>query len=84
MKICEGVRSVANEDGGVLLDINRGVMFSLNLVGSKIVEKLKVDRDPREIADEIAREFAVGPEVARADVDEFLDCLRKNSLVQAG
>jgi Coenzyme PQQ synthesis protein D (PqqD) len=83
MRVSEDVRWVANEDGGVLLDINRGVMFSLNLVGSKIVEKLKVDRDPDEIADEIAREFAIVPEVARADVNAFLDCLRKNSLVQA-
>ena len=40
MNISNSVRSITNQDGGILLDIDQGLMFSLNVVGSKIIDKL--------------------------------------------
>lgn len=83
MKLMNSVRSMINQDGGVLLDINQGMMFSLNIVGSKIVEKLQRGLEPSQIIDELSAECAVSRSVVQKDVEEFLECLQKHALVEA-
>jgi hypothetical protein len=58
-------------------------MFSLNVVGSKILELLEQGRDEARIAEEISRAYATTIEVARTDVHDFIEALRKHSLLQA-
>jgi predicted transcriptional regulator len=57
-------------------------MFGLNFVGSRILELLKNDAQPPQIAEEISREFGVAPETASADVREFLELLEKHNLIE--
>lgn len=83
MKIANGVRSMINQDGGILLDIDHGLMFSLNIVGSKIIEKLQQGLEPRQIIEEISTEFDISQAVAQKDVEEFLGCLQKQALLQS-
>src|ERR1039458_8095163 len=45
--IAPGVRETASEDGAVLLDVEQGVCFSLNPVGLRIWELLKIEMFPR-------------------------------------
>ena len=82
MRMSDSVRAMINQDGGILLEINHGQMFSLNLVGSRILEMLQRGYVESQIADAISREFGVNQDVALADVQELLESLRKNHLLQ--
>src|SRR5208282_5671012 len=75
--LSETVRSTHNQDGAIVLDVRQGQMFSLNFVGSRILELLKSGTNDSEIVDEIVREFGVGRDLAENDVREFLENLKK-------
>ena len=83
MRISESVRAMFNKDGGILLEINHGKMFSLNVVGSRILEMLQRGCSEGQIANEIRQEFGLTQDVAQEDVHEFLESLRKNHLLHA-
>jgi hypothetical protein len=57
-------------------------MFSLNVVGSKILELLGQGWEEARIAEEISRAYATTLDIARTDVHEFIEALRKDSIVQ--
>jgi hypothetical protein len=80
--LSETVRSTHNQDGAIVLDVRQGQMFSLNFVGSRILELLKSGTTESEIVDEIVREFGVGRDLAENDVREFLENLKKCHLVE--
>ena len=58
-------------------------MFSLNLVGSKIIELLEQGWDETRIAEEISHVYAMSIDVVRADVHEFLAALRQHHILNA-
>lgn len=76
------VRNTHNLDGGVVLDVQHGRMFALNFVASRIVELLKNRCQATAIASQISQEFGISPEIAAADVREFLDSLEKQHLIE--
>ena len=81
-RVAETVRSTHNDDGGVVLDIRQGQMFSLNLVGSTIVELLKRGSCQSEIVDAVTNQFEISRDVAEADVREFIEALTRHRLVE--
>lgn len=81
-RVSESIRSTHGQDGGVVLDIRRGQMFNLNLVGSRILELLKSGTSEPAIADEIVREFGVSRRLAESDLQTFLDTLSKCRLIE--
>ncbi len=82
LRISPNIRNTHNLDGGVVLDIRHGRMFALNFVGSRILELLKCNYQDTEIANQISQEFGVSPEVAAADVEEFLEALERQHLIE--
>ena len=80
--VSAGVRSTGNEDGGIVLDIDRGQMFRLNPVGALILESLGKGCAETEIAHEIARQYNISEETASADIAEFLQSLEEHKLVR--
>ena len=82
-EVSTGVRSTRNEDGGIVLDIDRGQMFRLNPVGALILESLATGSTETEIAKEISRQYSISEEIAAADVREFLESLEAHKLVRA-
>jgi hypothetical protein len=82
IRISANVRNTHNQDGGIVLDVRHGRIFSLNFVGSRILELLKVNVQPPQIAEAISREFGVSMETANADVREFLESLEKHRLIE--
>lgn len=82
-QVSTGVRSTRNEDGGIVLDIDRGQMFRLNPVGALILDSLARGAAETEIAEEISRQYCISEEVATADVHEFLESLEEHKLVHA-
>ena len=82
LKIAEGVRSTHGRDGSVVLDIHHGQMFTLNIVGSKIIELLEQGRSEAQIVGSIAESFQIRRDIIERDVREFLECLQKHRLVE--
>ena len=84
-RITASVRSTHNRDGAIVLELERGEMFSLNVVGSRILEMMKssADLDEVNIAEHISHEFGISREIAAKDVREFLQSLVDHRLVEA-
>ncbi len=59
MRVSENVRTTANKDGAVLMDIKGGHMVTLNPIGSIIWQQLSDGRSPEQITDHLASEFAI-------------------------
>ncbi|MGH9697836.1 MAG: PqqD family protein [Candidatus Acidiferrales bacterium] len=76
------IRSTNTADGRVLLDVRDGQMFSVNAVGSKILELLENGWDEARIAQEISRTYTVSIDIARLDVHDFIETLRKHQIVR--
>jgi hypothetical protein len=77
------VRSAKTDDGRILLDIRYGQMFSVNVVGSNILELVEKGSDEVRIAEEISRAYAMNIEVVRTDVHEFIAALYKHRILRA-
>lgn len=81
LKPSNGVRNINTQDGAVLLDIDQGLCFSMNPVGARIWEMLKMNRSIDCIADNLASEFSVAREQVLEDVLAFLAQLQNLHLV---
>lgn len=81
-RISNDVRTAHTQDGSILLDVHHGRMFSLNLVGSKILELLEHGYDETRIAEEISNTYGVARDMARGDVREFVDALHWHHILQ--
>jgi len=79
--ISPSVRCVIREDGAVLLDIESGLMYSVNGVGGLIWEKLSQGIDLEEIAVSLAAQFGIAIEESRQDVQTFVNDLIHNRLL---
>jgi hypothetical protein len=77
------VRSTQTIDGRILLDVRHGRMFTVNAVGSKILELLEQGQDEPSIADEISRAYGMSIEVVRLDVHDFIEALHKHHIVRS-
>src|SRR5260370_23709813 len=76
-----GVRNVNTQDGAVLLDIDQGLCFIMNPVGSRVWEMLKMKHSVDFIVDILASEFSVPREQVLADVKAFLGQLQNQHLL---
>jgi hypothetical protein len=77
----ERVRSIHTADGGIVLDIRRGKIFSLNATGSVIFELLQQGLAEDRIVEELVKRFGVLAETARTDVADFCRSLRERALL---
>src|ERR1700730_1645124 len=81
IKVAKGVRETVNQDGAVLLDIEQGLCFSLNPVGTRIWEMIKDGRSVDEIADALEEEFRLPRTHLLTDVSDFVNQLENMRLV---
>jgi hypothetical protein len=82
--ISSTIRRTETPDGAVLLDVERGQMFSVNGMGSKILELLDSKIDEAEIAAQLSATYGIDLERARADVREFLEALNRHHILREG
>jgi hypothetical protein len=75
------VRESENQDGAVLLDIQQGLCFSINPMGSKIWNMMKQEQSFDHIVDNLAAEFSIPKEQVRGDVMEFATLLYQKGLL---
>jgi hypothetical protein len=81
LTLSQGTRLSKFQEGGVLLDLDQGVFFSLNPVGARVVELLQGASCLSFIVQTIVREFRAPEEIVKHDVADFLASLRKQRLV---
>jgi hypothetical protein len=81
-RVSDTIRRTETADGGILLDVHHGQMFSLNVVGARILALMQRGYDESRIADEISRAYGANKEVVRADVIEFVETLHKHHILQ--
>jgi hypothetical protein len=82
-EISPDVRATYSEDGAVLLDIDKGLCYSLNVVGSRIW--VTIESSPgihlKAIVDALQTHFQVPREELRMDTAEYLSSLLQKGLV---
>jgi len=71
----ERPRSVHSSDGGVVLDVSGGRLFSLNATGSLIFGLLEQGIPARQIVEELASRFSIPPNRAATDFTDFCKSL---------
>jgi len=79
------VRSTYSEDGAVLLDIRKGLCYSLNPVAARIwstVEASPSGVDLRGLVDVMETHYTISREQLERDIDECLTKLENMGLVQ--
>lgn len=76
----------ACELGGeaVLLDLNTGVYYGLDPVGTRVWRLLQQPRSLAELRDLVVDEFDVSPERCEADLAAFLESLNAHGLLRSG
>jgi len=79
----DAVRRTPTADGRLLLDPRGGRLFSVNVVGSKILELLEQGLDEQDIAERICVDCAENITTVRTDVHEFIEALRKHRIVRS-
>jgi len=83
VKLAEHVRTFADRDGAILMDIRAGQYYSVNAVGSLICSALVNGSSDRELAAMIATEYSLAASAAESDTNAFLGMLRSHQLVEA-
>lgn len=81
LTISKSVRMTKSQDGGILLDVKQGEIFSLNPVGIRILELLGEGQDEFSLARTLSSEFNVPEEVVKGDVGDFLARLQQQRLI---
>lgn len=81
--VAESVVAAELDRETVLLDIESGIYFGLDEVGTEIWRLIEAGRDEQEILDELVDAFEVEPDVLRGDVRRFVDRLLEKRLIQA-
>lgn len=83
--ISPDVRSTYTDDGAVLLDIRKGLCYSLNPVAARIwstVEASPSGVDFRGLVDALETDYRISKEQLERDIDECLSNLEKMGLVR--
>ena len=65
--------------GGELVDLN--AMININDTGAFIFKALETETTPEEIVNLMLKEYDIDIETAKNDVNEFIEILRKNSML---
>ena len=79
--IPSSVKETASEDGAVLLDVERGICFSLNFIGLQIWRLLKKGCDQAQIVDILQKEYSIPREQLLNDVSQFMQELEASKLL---
>jgi len=79
--ISSAIRSTRTTDGAVLLDVERGQMFSVNGIGSKILELVANGFDEAAITAQLSALDGADADQVRTDVRDFLETLSRHHIL---
>ena len=78
----DSIISAELDNEAVLLNVETGIYFGIDAVGTRIWQLLESGSTADKIFAQLQEEYEVEPGVLRADLTEFLDLLQANELVQ--
>jgi hypothetical protein len=84
-KVASNIRSTINNDGGVLLNVDSGFVYSLNPVGAKIWSSLQESERGLsfdELLESLKSQYHASPQQLQSDLDVFLIAMETKGLVQ--
>jgi hypothetical protein len=76
------LRSIVDQDGAVILDVERDNMLTLNSTGAYIWQRLQEGKLIEEIIQELAHDSGAEPSVVDRDVHIFLEQLKSKHLLR--
>lgn len=85
-RVSPHVRTTLSEDGAVLLDIERGICYSLNVVAAHIWTAIQSSPNGigfQGLVDTVQRRFNDSHKELKSDIDEYLRQLEKMGLVHS-
>lgn len=82
LRISGDVRTTHNENGAIVLDIQRGRMFTLNRAAARILRLLEAGAGEKEIARRLESETSADAETSASYVSEFVQLLRHYELLE--
>jgi hypothetical protein len=77
------LRTIVNQDGAAVLNMERGTISTLNTTGGYIWQALERGESEEEIVDGLARETGESPDVIRQDVNDFIAALHEQRILGA-
>ena len=83
--IANSVRSTYTQDGAVLLDVDKGLCYSLNVVAAKVwntLEQCQTGATLSSLVDAMGTHFDIPRQQLEADIAEHLEKLEKMGLVR--
>jgi hypothetical protein len=80
--VCSFVEMILDDDGGMLMDTHRGVLFSLNPTGREIWSLLLSGSTREELINSLARKTQMPPGIVVDDIDGFLHDLAQHHLIK--
>ena len=75
-------KNIATSDEGFLFNPTTGDSFSTNLIGSEIINLLKLDKSPAEISDIICERYDVDKILFERDLEDFTSLLKEYSILE--
>ncbi len=75
------IRTIADQDGAIILDIKRNANFGLDQATTFILTRIQNGSSIDEIVKELAETTGEAPSVVESDVLEFIADLRKNKII---
>lgn len=78
------IRSVVNDDGAVLLDVDHDLILTLNSTGGYIWSRLQQGESIDAITRALARDTCTDLAVVERDIRDFLDLLKASKLLRNG
>ena len=79
--VSPNVRSVISEDGGVLMDVVSGALFTVNIVGGFVWSQLALGKSLEDITIALSRECNVPNQQVLSDVKCFFKDLQDKRLI---
>jgi len=83
-KISPQVRATYTADGAVLLDIKKGICYSLDAIAARLWETIEASQTGitlEDIVDAVATHFEVSHDELESDTSEWLDKLQRIGLI---
>tara|TARA_Y100001968_G_scaffold276989_1_gene271574 strand:+ start:2269 stop:2523 length:255 start_codon:yes stop_codon:yes gene_type:complete len=82
IRIRENIILEKLDDQIVILNIDDGIFYELNTVGTAILEEIKKNRDYKDLLDSIVNNFGIQRSEAKKDLDDFLSNLEEMGILE--
>lgn len=74
------LKIIKQDNGAIVFDKDQGIYFQTNNVGVNILELLSKNKNEEEIVSAISAEYSIETDVAKQDVKDFIQSLKKGGI----